>query len=263
MDYEFIVVEREKRITTIRINRPEVMNAMNPYVDKEMDDAFNRFAKDPDQWVAVLTGTGPKAFSAGNDLKWQAENGPTARHAILEGIHTGGGGIHTRFDCFKPIIAAVNGYALGGGFEMAMACDIIIASETASFGLPEPTVGLMAGGGGVHRLPRQIGYHRAMGMILTARRIAAQEAHDLGMVNEVVPPDELIPTANKWAQDILRCAPLSIRASKEAATLGLHMSLEEACGTQFPLSKAMGQSEDVIEGPLAFAEKRPPQWKGR
>lgn len=263
MDYEFIVVEKEDRITTIRINRPEVMNAVHPHTSREMDDAFTDFADDPDQWVAILTGTGPKAFSAGNDLKFQAQNGPKVMGEVLKGVKTGFGGIHARFDCFKPIIAAVNGFALGGGFEMVMSCDIVIASETASMGLPEPTVGLMAGAGGVHRLPRQIGYHRAMGMMLTARRISAQEGYELGLVNEVVAPDDLMPTAKKWAADILRCAPLSVRASKEAAVLGLHMSLPEAFATEFPLSKAMRQSEDFVEGPKAFAEKRAPQWKGK
>ena len=155
MPYEFIKLEKKEHLTILTINRPEVMNALHPPACKEMDDVFNEFCDDPDAWVAIVTGAGDRAFSAGNDLKWQAQQGGDAVRKGLDSLRGGFGGNTKRFDCFKPVIAAVNGLALGGGFEVVLACDIIVASENASFGLPEPTVGLMAGAGGVHRLPRQ------------------------------------------------------------------------------------------------------------
>ena len=148
MNFQFIGVETKNHVTTIVLKRPEVMNALHPPANLEMQDALNAFADDPDQWVAIITGAGEKAFSAGNDLKYQAEHGGKAVRASRGKLKYGFGGIANRFDCFKPFIAAVNGFALGGGFEIALACDIIIASEKATFGLPEPRVGLMAGAGG-------------------------------------------------------------------------------------------------------------------
>jgi crotonobetainyl-CoA hydratase len=182
---------------------------------------------------------------------------------ITEGVKGGFAGITSRFDCYKPFIAAVNGLALGGGFEIALACDIIIAADSASFGLPEPRVGLIPGAGGVHRLPRQIPYHLAMNMIMTSKRISAQEAMQYGVVAAIVPLADLLPTAENYATEILQAAPLCIRACKEATLKGLTVTLEEAMSTQYPGQLAMYQSEDFVEGPLAFAEKRPPQWKGR
>ncbi|MEE8390819.1 MAG: enoyl-CoA hydratase-related protein [Anaerolineae bacterium] len=183
-------------------------------------------------------------FSAGNDLKWQAKHGGEALREGLRDLKGGFGGITFHFDLFKPLIAAVNGLALGGGFECVLACDIILASENASFALPEPTVGMMAGAGGVHRLPRVIPYYQAMGMLLTARRISAQEALQLGLVNQVLPLDQLMSTAEAWAENILARSPLTIRASKEAALKGLGMGLEQAIKTAFPGQVALYQSED-------------------
>ncbi|RMF87936.1 MAG: enoyl-CoA hydratase, partial [Nitrospinota bacterium] len=157
----------------------------------------------------------------------------------------------------------VNGFALGGGFEIALATDIIIAAEHAEFGLPEPRVGLMAGAGGVHRLPRQIPMKIAMGMILTGKRISAQYAKEIGLVNEVVPLAELMPTAERWAREILECAPLSVRASKQAAMEGLKFSLQDAMEHRYPAVEQLRNSEDWVEGPRAFAEKRKPVWKGK
>jgi enoyl-CoA hydratase/carnithine racemase len=170
-------------------------------------------------------------------------------------------GITSRFDITKPIIAAVNGFALGGGCEIALACDIIVAAEHARLGLPEPRVGLMAGAGGVHRLPRHIPLKIAMGMILTGKHLSAAEAHRWGLVNEVVPLKDLMATAERWAGEIMECSPVSIQASKESAMSGLGMSLEEASTHSFPGTAKLWKSKDAIEGPLAFAQKRKPQWK--
>src|SRR5437867_1627923 len=194
-----------------------------------------------------------------NDLRYSAEHG----RDTLRFAETGFGGLANRTTCWKPILAAVNGYALGGGFEMALACDLIIAADHARLGLPEPRVGLMAGAGGVHRLPRMIPHKIAMGYILTGRHMTAQEAHRLGVVNEVVPLAELMPTAMKWANEILECAPLSIRASKQAALMGLGHPLDIALKLNYTEAERMWRSEDTVEGPRAFAEKRKPNWKAR
>jgi crotonobetainyl-CoA hydratase len=263
MNYEFIKAEKKGHVTTVTINRPDVMNSISPLVSVEMDHAFNDFDTDPQQWVCIVTGAGEKAFSAGNDLKFQAVNGPARMREIMQGVKGGFAGITSRFDCYKPFIAAVNGLALGGGFEIALACDVIVASEKASFGFPEPRVGLIPGAGGVHRLPRQIPYHLAQYMIMTSKRITAQQAMQYGLVAEIVPLSELIPTVEKIAAEILLGAPISIRAAKEATLKGLDVTLQEAISTQFPGQTAMYQSEDFIEGPKAFVEKRPPNWKGR
>ncbi|MBV8772148.1 MAG: enoyl-CoA hydratase/isomerase family protein, partial [Deltaproteobacteria bacterium] len=245
MDLKFIKYEKQDHLAYITFNRPEVMNAFHPPCHLEMDSVWDDFIADKNLWVAIVTGAGDKAFSAGNDLKYTA-----AHHGEPIPRSRGGfGGITSRYDINKPIIAAVNGFALGGGCEIALACDIIIAADHARFGLPEPRVGLMAGAGGVHRLPRHIPLKIAMGMMLTGRHITAQEAHRWGLVNEVVPLKDVIATAQRWAAEIMECSPLSIQASKEAAYQGLHMSLEEANQTTFPAMKKLFSSKDLIEGP--------------
>ncbi len=260
MAYEYVLYEKKDRIAYITINRPEAMNSINPPTTEELWEVWCDFRDDPDVWVAILTGAGERAFSAGNDLKYQATH-PEARGMMSP--PGGFGGITNRFECYKPMIAAVNGYALGGGLEMALACDIIIAADHARLGLPEPTVGLNPGAGGIHRLPRHIPLKIAMGMLLTGRHITAQEAYRIGLVNEVVPLDDLIPCAERWAQEILRCAPISIRSTKEAALKGLDLPLDAAMNNKFYLDEMMRHSEDSVEGPKAFAEKREPQWKGK
>jgi len=257
---EFCHAERDGRIFTVTIDRPKSMNALHPPANHELDALFNEFAKDDDLWVAIITGAGDRAFSAGNDLKYTAANEGKL------GLPAGGGfaGLTTRFDCWKPVIAAVNGVAMGGGFEVALACDLIIASDRAVFALPEPRVGLAALAGGVHRLPRQIGLKRALGMILTGRRVSAEEGKELGFVNEVVPHDEVMTAARRWAEQIIECAPLSVRASKQAAMQGLdHASVAEAMDGRYDEIARLFGSEDFREGPLAFSEKRDPVWKGR
>jgi crotonobetainyl-CoA hydratase len=260
MAYKFIEVTREGPVTTFTLNRPEVMNALHSPAHFELHEAFDAFAADPEQWVGIVTGAGDRAFSAGNDLKHQATGGE------MKSPPSGFAGLTSRFDLTKPLIAAVNGVAMGGGFEIALACDIIVASETATFALPEPRVGLAALAGGLHRLPRAIGTKRAMGMILTGRRVSAAEGHELGFVNEVAAPQDLMRVARQWAQVICELSPMSVRASKQAVYSGLdEASLEAAIKGQnkYPAVAALFRSEDFVEGPLAFSQKRPPQWKGR
>jgi enoyl-CoA hydratase/carnithine racemase len=259
MSYEFILYEKKDRIAWITINRPQVMNALHPPANLELSAAFDDFAADEECWVAVISGAGEKAFSAGNDLKYSAEHGMGAV-AVGNG---GFGGITARFDLFKPVIAAVNGLALGGGFEIALACDIIVAAESARFGLPEPRVGLAALAGGMQRLPQYIPPKMAMGMMLTGKQITAQEAHRLGIANEVVALSDLRTTAERWANEILECSPSSVRATKQAALLSQGMPLDEAMKKTYPLVGDLFRSEDMTEGVMAFAQKRKPQWKGR
>ena len=257
-EYQYCTAERDGRLLVVTVNRPEVMNAIHPPASFELERVFDDFAADPGLWVAIVTGAGDRAFSAGNDLKYQAAGNEMTRPKTFFG------GLTSRFNLNKPLIAAVNGVAMGGGFELALACDIIVASERAIFALPEPRVGLAALAGGLVRLPRIIGQKRAMGMILTARRVGAAEGLELGFVNEVVPHEDLLPAARRWAEQILECSPMSIRASKEVFYAAPDApDLETAIAGDYPAVRAMQASEDFIEGPLAFAEKRPPEWKGR
>ena len=253
----YSIVEKADHIMTVRINRPDRLNALHPPANAELGQVFDDFAADDDMWVAIITGEG-RGFSAGNDLRYQAEGGerlPTPR---------GFGGLTSRFDMTKPVIAAVNGVAMGGGFEIALACDLIIASENAKFALPEPKVGLAALAGGLNRLPRQIGPKRALGMILTGRHVSPEEGKELGFVNDVVSHDALMNAAMDWAKQICVCAPLSIRASKDVVYKSLDSaSLQDAMEGEYDSVKAMVKSEDFIEGPKAFAEKRAPLWQGK
>lgn len=262
MAYQYAIYEKKGRLAYVTINRPEVMNALHADANRELSEIWTDFRDDPEVWIGILTGAGPRAFSAGNDLKVTAAGGGSISQGNVAPIVGGFGGITNRFDIFKPIIAAVNGVAMGGGLEMAMACDIIVAAENARLALPEPKVGLVAGAGGVHRLPRHVPLKVAMGMMLTGRHISAAEGYRIGLVNEVVPEGEAVAAAERWANEILACAPWSVRASKESALQGLHMSVEDALKERFPLMARMRQSSDMREGPLAFAQKRPPQWKG-
>lgn len=257
MSYEFVEVTREGALTIVTINRPASHNALHSVAQKELAAVFDDFARDDSQWVAIITGAGPKAFCAGHDVKLEPELSPEMSHA------PGFGGLASRFDLTKPVIAAVNGIAMGGGFEIVLACDIAVAASHTVFALPEPRVGLAALAGGIQRLPHDIGLKRAMGMLLTGRRVTAQEAVDLGIVNEVAEGD-VLEAAKRWANEILACSPMSVRATKEAVLRGLSASVEDGIlgGWEFPAMKAMLASRDAVEGTTAFAEKRAPEWSG-
>ena len=256
-DYEFCKVEKEDHLLVVTLNRPELLNALHVHANIELAKVFDEFAADPDLWMAIITGAG-RGFSAGNDLKATA-----AAENVPDQPSAGFGGITSRFDLNKPLIAAVNGVSLVGGFEIALACDLIIASENAKFALPEPRVGLAAGAGGMERLPQQIGLKRAMGMMLTGRHVTAREGLELGFVNEVVPEGEALKAARRWAEQIMECSPVSIRATKAVALDSIGRSLEESMQEPHPMLRKLFKSEDAKEGPRAFAEKRPPQWKGK
>ena len=257
---EFCKVSKSNRTLTVTINRPERLNALHPPANLELAEVFDEYARDDELWVAIITGEG-RAFSAGNDLRWQAEGN------VRPPMPLGFAGLTSRFDLVKPVIAAVNGVAMGGGFEIALACDLIIASEKAVFALPEPKVGLAALAGGLNRLPRHIGVKRALGMILTGRHVSAQEGEHLGCVNEVVEEGKTLELTHEVAEEILACSPLSIRASKDAVYRSLDFaSLEDSMAgmrEEYGAVRQMVESEDFIEGPKAFAEKRSPNWKGR
>jgi crotonobetainyl-CoA hydratase len=260
MPYECIEVTKTNHVTSVLLNRPDAMNAITPAMHHELQAAFDDFAADSDQFVAVIRGAGERAFCAGSDLKNIAAGGFKAYPK------SGYAGLIERFDLNKPLIAAVDGFALGGGFEVALACDIIIATHRSSFGLPEPLVGAVALGGGVHRLARQIGLKQAMGMVLTADRVSAEEGFRMGFVTQIVATDALDETVVEVCEKILRCAPLSVAASKEAMLVGLgEPDLATAMRERenYPAFYKWRRAEDTVEGPKAFAQKRAPNWQGK
>jgi len=252
--------EKEGRIAIFTINRPEVRNAQNLEVKRRLHDAFVDFRDDPDLWVCIITGAGEKAFCAGADMKellpFMREHLPGSPWAMPANPIRG-------FELWKPIIAAINGLALGGGLELALACDIRIASENARFGQPEVTIGLIPGGGGTQRLPRLIPWCKAAEMILMGRIIDAAEAYRIGLVNAVVPQEQLMSTAKEWAEEICRSAPLAVRAAKEAMVKGTSMSLEQGLQLENTLEGYVVHTEDYIEGTTAFVEKRKPDFKAK
>lgn len=251
-------VESLDQVLLVTIDRVERRNALDRAASFELGRLFDDFERDRTHRVAVITGAGDKAFCAGADLR-SGDNPGDPKDATPA---TGFGGLIARFGRSKPIIAAVNGVAAGGGFEIALACDLIIASQQASFGLTEPRVGLAAMGGGVPRLIREIGLKRAHGLLLTGRIVSAEHGLRLGFVNEVVPHDDLLPAAMRWATDIVACSPASIRATKEMADTADGQPLEVSIAGMFdlPAVKTLLVSPDAREGPRAFAERRAPRW---
>ncbi len=246
--------KKEGRIAIFTINRPEVLNAINTEVSQEMNEAMIDFRDDSDLWVGIITGAGEKAFSSGADITG-FRPGPVARQGAAERVRAD--------QIWKPFIAAINGYALGGGLELALTCDIRIAAEHASLGMPEVNIGFMPGGGGTQRLPRFIPRAKAAEMLLTGQRIDAQEAYRLGLVNKVVPLDQLMSTAREWAETICKAGPLGVRAVKEAMIKGYSMPLEEGLQLERDLSNRIRSTEDFMEGARAFVEQRPPVYKGK
>lgn len=251
----------ENRIAEITLDRQEVRNAMDLETMQELGKCFVDIRDNPDVWVAIITGAGDKAFSAGADIsKLPLQLAQAGGKSLAE---LGADNIMFGFDVWKPIIAAVNGLALGGGCELAMACDFIIASENATFGLVEPRIGVMPAAGGTQRLPRLVPLGVALQMMFTATRIDAQEAYRIGLVNKVVPFDELMPTARQIAEQICSNAPLAVRAVKEAAIRGLRVDLRDGIALEAMIAQRLMGSEDTREGTSAFLEKRKPEWKAR
>ena len=265
MSYTTITVAHEEHVLIVTINSPDVINAVSPEANAELEQAFNEFENDDNLWVAIITGAGDFAFCAGGDISAMQDAKSEDDYKVPD---TGYGGLTNRFSCDKPIIAAVNGLAFGGGFEIALACDLIIASDNASFALPEPLIGTAAVGSGMHRLIRNIGLKPAMHMLLTGHSINAEKALQLGLVNDVVTSDALMPAARKLAAQILKCAPLAIQTTKACAMQGLEKNgLEAAMQAQlngeFTQLQTMYESQDIQQGISAFLQKRKPQWQGK
>ncbi len=253
-----IDVTRRGSAAWITIRRPQVLNAIDPPTASRLEALIRESDADPTVRAIVVYGEGGRAFSVGADLKWRVENPDEARTLPI------GGGLRfpgaPGFACWTPLIAAVDGYALGGGFELALACDFIIATEGSLFGIPEVSVGLVADAGGIHRLARQLPWATAMDVVLAGRRLEAAEAQRAGIVSRVVPPDQLLAAVSELVGRIERSSPLAVMASKETAVIGLGRTPEDAMSTRTPLHDELLASEDSIEGPRAFAEGRAPVW---
>jgi crotonobetainyl-CoA hydratase/dehydration protein DpgD len=266
MNLSRVRYEKADHVARITLNRPEVLNAMDLRMHEELGEIWDDFEADDDMRVALLAGEGTRAFSVGQDLKELAAReraGLAAPSTFGSRGKPGWPRLTERFDLTKPVVAKVRGHALGGGFELALACDIVVASEDARFALPEAALGLIAGAGGVFRLTRQLPWKTAMGHLLTGRPMGAVRAYELGLVNEVVPPGDLDGCAETWVADLVRSAPLSVRAIKEAATRSAGLPLEDAFAAGYPWEQRRMHSADAVEGPRAFAEKREPKWQGR
>jgi dehydration protein DpgD len=260
-----VLYERVGHIGWVTLNRPEVLNAMDLRMHTELAAVWDEVERDDEVRLVVLTGAGERAFSVGQDLKERARldrEGTPATSFGSRGL-PGWPRLTERFSLSKPVLARVRGYALGGGFELVLACDLVVAAESAVFALPEAGLGLIPGAGGAFRLARQIPLKAAMGYLLTGRRMSASDALGFGLVNEVVPDASLDDCVERWTADLLRCAPLSQRALKEAVMRSVDMPLERAFTTTYRWELARQAGEDAQEGPRAFAEKREPVWRGR
>ena len=254
MSDELVLYEKSDRIVTITFNEPKGFHSMSPELFQAFSEALIRFRDDQNALVAIVTGAGKRAFCAGADIKTMI---PALRDRgyVLPPLITRG------LNIMKPIIAAVNGLAFGGGMEIAMACDIRIAADNAKFGQPEVNLGIMAGWGGTQRLPRLVGPGKAAELLMMAENIDAEEAYRIGLVNKVVPLDELLPTAQEWAKKICSKGPLGIQATKEAIVRGLNMNLEDGLHMEKALFDNTLTTEDSFEGIAAFTEKRAAQYK--
>jgi len=261
-----VTFETKEKIAIITISRPLAMNSLDAETLVALNKAWIEFRENPELWVAIITGAGIKAFCAGADIKGLSHyyNSTTAvqRKAKIDS-EPGMGGITRNLEIWKPIIAAVNGYCLAGGLEIALACDIRIASDTATFGFTEVSRGIIPGAGGTQRLARLVPLGKSLEMILTAESIDAQEAYRIGLVNKVVPQDQLLPEAIKLAEKICRNAPLAVRAAKEAVYRGMDLPLAEGLRLEQFLAEPVRQSEDAKEGPRAFFEKRAARFQGK
>jgi dehydration protein DpgD len=259
-----VLCTKRDRVAYVVLNRPEVLNALDVRTHERLSVVLDDIERDDDVWLVVLTGAGDRSFSVGQDLKELVERTRAGVAASTFGGRDlpGHPRLTERFGFAKPIVARVNGYALGGGLELALACDVIVAAEHAEFGLPEARLGLIPGAGGVFRLAQQLPYRTAVGHLISGRRMSATRAWELGLVNDVVPAGELDACVDGWVRDILACAPLSVRAIKEAARDAATMSVERAFSTRFGWEERRMRSADAREGPLSFVEKRPPRWTG-
>lgn len=258
-NFKHIAVECDGPLFWVTIDRPRVLNALNPAAHRELHAAFDAFAADSAHRVAVITGGGDRAFCVGTDLKERAETNAD------DYPPSGFAGLTRRFDLFKPVIAAVNGLALGGGVEIVAACDLAVAADHAEFALPEPLVGLSAlGGGGLQRLARMMPLKQAMDLVLTGRRIGTAEALRIGLINAVVPFVELRKYVRGYAMRVVAGAPLAIQASKQVMLESLAVpDLKTAIEMRYSEAERMLRSEDAIEGQKAFVERRKPVWRGR
>ena len=255
----------EDHVATVTINRPERMNALDAASNRRLHDVLVKLDADDDVWVLVLTGAGERAFCAGGDLVAADVDAPNAMSA-RRSVSFGGGltGVAGRLlNLEKPIIAAVNGVAVGGGFELALACDIVVAADTARFVFPEARIGWISHSPCVHRAVRHLPFHIGMGLVLTGRSLSAEEAHRYGMLNELVTDGDVVGAATAWARSILECSPLAVRAVKEAAVVGLRGSLDTALSTRWETIEEFQHTRDRFEGTEAFREKRTPQWEAR
>jgi len=260
MAFDTLLLEVRDRIAFVTINRPDKLNALNDAVIAELDQVVTRIASDDSIAGAILTGAGPKAFVAGADI------GELAQQTQLTGKARAmrGQAVFRRLEqCGKPIIAAVNGFALGGGCELAMACHLRVASESAKFGQPEVKLGIGPGYGGTVRLPRLVGKGRALDLLLTARMVGAEEALQMGLVNRVVPADKLLAETEALLRGILANGPLALRLCIEAVDAGLEMSLDEALLLEANHFGLLASTEDMREGMRAFLEKRTAAFRGR
>lgn len=254
---EVVTDLREDGVLIMRINRPEKRNAINGATSATMEDIMNKAEKDKRVRVIVVTGTGEKAFCAGEDLSELSSGGE-----CMTVTDHGFGGITDRL-CPKPTICAVNGVAAGGGMEIAVSCDIVVAAEHARFGLTEPKVGLIASTGGLVRMARDVPRKAAMDMLLTVRLVHADEAKEIGFVNYVVPAEELMDKALEIASTIAKNAPLSLKFTKQIVHAASQMSEEDAMRYCDAAYRFIEKTEDGIEGPAAFVEKRTPNWQGK